>query len=580
MNRSDETFIDDVVRDQLASPVPAEVERPLREQLAQFRIRPSASEQALIASRWSWSRSAWWGLAATCTAAAVILVASVALKPRISFAQVASAVLEQPWIHARSVRSDGKDRRTDESWFSPSKNVLAWRNPESIDYRDYRLQTYYSYDPAEGVLYRGPTAEQAPLGHPEWMVTAMRLLMQQDKPPARPLEQMRFLGTERDKMKVVDQKMERVTDRGRAWLEYRLTVAHGDSPQPLRLTFRVDGVSKLPKIFRMESEFGGKPVSAETEFDYPEKGPADIHELGVPENTKLVDRVPTGDLKRITETLRAGRERMDPYRAVFVWHMDGPGLENSQWSTIPMVFYRKGSLLRADYVARGTGDRGEFKKRPASGENLSKWWFARTKLYQFFPQYVVRDSLVYTSMTKLVKDSDGSEHRDIKSVLKTEYNVKPEEMVPPEYSMRPEYACRPPMGVGNQHQEPVLDLKPTDGPPGCILLSVRLTSDRNRVQGMRDAIRYWLDPKRDCIVMRCDMLERNAAGKEVVVESDLTEGIARSPQGVWYATKIRRKTSLADGKPNPNDQIYDIYVDFDVQLPDAFFEPPQPGRLY
>jgi hypothetical protein len=65
------------------------------------------------------------------------------------------------------------------------------------------------------------------------------------------------------------------------------------------------------------------------------------------------------------------------------------------------------------------------------------------------------------------------------------------------------------------------------------------------------------------------------AGKEKVIEET-----ARSPQGVWYATKIRRKNAATrrdDGKSF--DQVYHIYVDFNADLPDTLFDPPRPGRI-
>jgi hypothetical protein len=157
-----------------------------------------------------------------------------------------------------------------------------------------------------------------------------------------------------------------------------------------------------------------------------------------------------------------------------------------------------------------------------------------------------------------------------------------DEVYPPEWSMRPEFGCRPPMGLGHPDFEPVLDMHPTDGPAGCILLHVRHTSTKDRVNekgiGIADRSRYWLDPQRDYIVMRWDMVMQDATGKETIIESDTTEETARSPQGVWYATKIRRRSAGRDLKGKSLDQVYHLYVDFNADLPDALFEPQSPER--
>jgi hypothetical protein len=180
-------------------------------------------------------------------------------------------------------------------------------------------------------------------------------------------------------------------------------------------------------------------------------------------------------------------------------------------------------------------------------------------------------------------DPDGTSHQEIVSVATWESGNNPGDIIPADYSMRPEFACRPPMGLGRADMEPVVDMHPTDGPPGCVRLSVRHTSAKGRVDekgiGIPDAFRYWLDPARDFIVMRWDWVMRDATGQEKVTESDITEETARSPQGVWYATKIRRTFPNPGGKASSVDQVYHLYVDFDVDLPDSLFEPPTPGRI-
>ena len=57
------------------------------------------------------------------------------------------------------------------------------------------------------------------------------------------------------------------------------------------------------------------------------------------------------------------------------------------------------------------------------------------------------------------------------------------------------------------------------------------------------------------------------------VNSTIIEEMSKSPQGTWYATRIRRRATHAGS------QIIDLYVDFNVDLPDSLFEPPSPGRV-
>ena len=275
---------------------------------------------------------------------------------------------------------------------------------------------------------------------------------------------------------------------------------------------------------------------------------------------------------------------MDDYRAVFVRQQDGPD-DDTWWQTLPMILYRKGDRFRADYTAGWIGEMAPFGKSPGEIEDFGRFWRERVKSFRWYPQYVLVGGTQYTSKWECVTDADGSEHEEIVSVDRRETNLKPGEDFPPEWSMRPEFACRVPLGIGAEHFQPNLDLHPAEGPPGCILLRVEHTGDEGRINGKGtgfvDDARYWLDPERDYIMMRWDWLVRNEAGTLELHESDTMEEVARSPRGVWYATRIRRHCPEVDKLNGERiDQIYHIYVDFDVDLPDSLFEPPVPGTIH
>ncbi len=581
METNESRFLDDEIRQHVAGAVsvPPEVEHRLRSQLSEFQARLNAEETRHTLAIFRWPRPSWHQLGVV-GAAAVLLLAAMAtlLRPRTSFADVASSVLKQPWVYSRIV--DGQQRET-ECWFSPSKDISAWRRQDSIDYEDHRLQVYYSYKPTEATVYRGPIVWHSQASRFETMAAAMKVLVQTGRPPDASTSRADFLASTNKSIKILGQSVEKVTEEGKNWTNFRLTVQYPESNEKVHMLFRVDSTSQLPDLCRVEGHRDGKPRTVETRFEYPGRGPTDIYDLGVPKEAKFVDRMPVGDLKRILETLRAGRERMDNYRAVFVRRSEMP--DERWWLDSPMIFYRKGNQFRAEYPGESKGDFTKIQ-RPADGEDLGKWWLSRTKDYWYFPQYVLQGSVLLTSTVKPVTDADGSKHLDLVSVHESHINMVPGETYPAEYSMRPEFACRPPLGIGDPHQEPSLDLHPAEGPAGCILLSVGHTSKEGRVNdkgvGIVDGQRFWLDPHRDYIVMRWDLMMHNADGKDVVTDNHTVEEVARSPEGVWYATKVRRKNAvrLSDGRRF--DEIYEMYVDFPVNLPDALFESPAPSRIH
>ena len=360
MDISDDRSVDDQIRRSVSDDVPPAVERRLRAQLAGFRSRLNMPEPVTARRARGWARpAAWLGLGATCAAVVLLVaVAGIIFRAQTSFAEVKSAVLEQPWVHVRTVYSDHGEG---EEWFSPTKDISASRWHGSVKYEDYRLQIYYSYDPTEQVLYRGPVVWKSQAGQFESMAEALKVLLQGDRPPDKPLAHLGFLGPERDKMKVLDQRAEKVTEQDHTWLDYRITVKYSESAEPVRMLFRVDSRTKLPQMCRTEGHQDGKPVTRETQFDYPDRGPADIYRTGCARRPRsLSTRIPTGDLKRIVETLKAGRERMDPYRAVFVVQLEG--LDYAWWTERPEIFYRKGDRYRRDFGGGVPRDQGTLKR--------------------------------------------------------------------------------------------------------------------------------------------------------------------------------------------------------------------------
>ena len=170
--------------------------------------------------------------------------------------------------------------------------------------------------------------------------------------------------------------------------------------------------------------------------------------------------------------LRADRVRMDNYRAYFAMHIEGS--DQWWWANPPEIFYRKGMAFRRDFALRGKPKLAA-NERPGPGAGSAQWWREHAKSLTYYPVCVMRDTTTYVSNLQPGTDPDGTQYQTIASVHHWESDLQPGELYPPEWSMRPEFACRPPLGIGNAHIDPTLDMHPADGPPGSIKLSVRET---------------------------------------------------------------------------------------------------------
>jgi hypothetical protein len=176
MNAQNDERIDKLIGGTVSDGVPADVHRRLRSQLKDFRHRLGAAESRARHRPATLGRRLSWGAAATI--AAVTALAALfgwILRPRVSLADVAATLFQQPWIHGTETGPDGE---IFEVWYSPTDDVSAWCRKDWIDYYDHRLKVHYSYDVAEKVLYRTPEYRPRRADRYASIATAFRVLLE------------------------------------------------------------------------------------------------------------------------------------------------------------------------------------------------------------------------------------------------------------------------------------------------------------------------------------------------------------------------------------------------------------------
>ena len=114
-------------------------------------------------------------------------------------------------------------------------------------------------------------------------------------------------------------------------------------------------------------------------FDYPDSGPADIYDLGVPRVAKIVDRMPSNDLDQVLAGLKVGRVRFDDYLGIVDW--DGLNI-NRVW--------RKGRRWRAEILIPGSKNAPEFPRDAGAA-----WWKKHQADYTFLVQAICDGENVY-----------------------------------------------------------------------------------------------------------------------------------------------------------------------------------------
>jgi len=466
----------------------------------------------------------------------------------LSWAQVVAAVQAKPWIHGTVKWPDG---RTHESWFSPLRQVSAGGDSEQLVFNDYREKVRYIYDSQEKTLVFEPESPAVT----ERSLSFQRLFDAIYRGNAK-------LDNPFPEMEIVNQKKRHLREGGRSWIEYQLELRAdwGD----VRLTFRVDPQSRLVESMTDITTPRGdasreKHSEVKWTFDYPEQGPADIYALGVPRTATIDDRVPKGELARLYDGVKNGRDRFPRTYLAIVTHSLRSGSQ-----PIPMFIWRKEKKWRREYrlpVAGTPEERKAFRglKFPPAGPEAAAWWKDTTKGWRVNPLEMCDGSAVYADTSKTEKIEWKKDH--IGTDLGSYGSYLPEKLGYPGLPGR-----SPSVSVE-------LDMHPKDGPPGTVLLIAR-SSGKPALSHWQGS-RFWIDPARSYLVMQSERTDSDPEpGKsESRTQRYSVDRVAQAPNGVWYPIIVRRESmSGAEGKEKPTEETWTFSMDFKTEIPDDLFK--------
>ncbi|MFN0052934.1 MAG: hypothetical protein ACKV0T_12160 [Planctomycetales bacterium] len=509
-------------------------------------------------------------------AAAAAFVATVAgilwlSHPNASWAQVAEALRTKPWSLGKYTTPDGE---VHEDWLSFSRDVSAHRHGDSVQFSDHRLNVTYEYNAKERTLTRhlDPQADHKKRAD-RWFEKVFHQI-------SRGAEQLDFAASD---VELVEQTRGPATKHGRTWLSYELVIRVVDAdvvdPKPIvRLTLLVDPQTRLPHYLVM-SDPNMNPPSIEMEVSYPETGPIDIYDLGIPRDAELVDLVPTDDIRRVISEIKSSAERFEEHLALNVM---SDAL--SPWYVgTPFAVWRKGTSYRMVY---GVVDAASVSTRtPKSDADQRQWWKSRwTELFQV--PHEICDGSTYWNNEGL--PAGWSDQPNKPNPITWRRATWPQ----PKWKSRPE---RHPWPAGSSplfiaypqnlvnfsafRWKPVLDLTPADGPANTVKVILR-TGTTGSSSGEE---RYWIDAQRSHMVARYESVTWDATNSppvEVVNLSQVVETADRSPQGIWYPTLIRHiSVTEQTGVKKTIETITRHYLDFDVKFTDDLFKPAErPGE--
>ena len=215
---------------------------------------------------------------------------------------------------------------------------------------------------------------------------------------------------------------------------------------------------------------------------------------------------PQDQLHRISEIVESGRRQMDDYRCI---------IENRHqwsWKQPPEVVYRKGNRFcmcnlywPGDYP---------LPKQPAAGADMGLWWRRRLRKFRHYPSAIHNCDALYYIRRPGSMDINPENHLDVASVSRSEMKFRITTWLGQDSS--PELVCRPDLMVAIPGYDAVLNDDCADGPDGSLFLRVHRTSFECNTRckpSMPGKYRFWLDPSRDFVAVRHDIITEPEPGR-------------------------------------------------------------------
>jgi len=516
------------------------------EHVAQVRQALIAEATRVARPPRGWMRSLWPMAAVTAATVVFLLLPSQDVGVQ-AWAQVEKALRSRSWIHSEAALPDGGEIQT---WISPKRSVAAVKSGEWVLFDDYRAGLRHEYVPDQETIIRSQIHDIFK-EHFKSMVQIFAALFQGE-------ERLSVTGEETT---IIAQERREIEDGGRKWIEFHVELRFkGITPDTHTTVYRVDPETNLP----VTAVYGTGKARRTVAFRYPDSGPTDIYALGVPDDMKLVDRVPPPELDRILDRRLEARKNFDSYYGVIVWVRDG-----THWSRSTQVkrIWRKGLRWRVEFE-EGPRDQDELdavwkREIPADGVDPQTWWFEEVKRRRFRPVLVSDGKEAYRFKQKVieVKNKRGQKVQAGETLPAEKDYMSLNPMDPtPSGIIHPEYHVYGSIGVPSSKSEARLTPEPQKGPRGTVLVDVR----RHRAQPkptQNDLSRFWIDPLENGMTRRWQMFSQFGEEKLLLQEEVLST--ARTPKGYLYPTQLRR---------DENGVTY-FYLDFEAALDDSVFDP-------
>lgn len=495
------------------------------------------------------------------TAAIIIIAAVIGINyfggsidgAGVVLADVVENMKKMPWIHAKVTMDYTGTKVTYETWkcFKPSIDVTV-HGDGAITYYDFSKKKMHEYNPGSNTIRISPKTDEYNLpgpGSPTEMIPAI-------------LENARKENAEiiREKNELDGVSVEIISIVSKN-LNGTLVC---DIERNLVLTMESEAV--IPE--------NGKKVTSEATFYYPDEGPRDIYALGVPEEAIVIDTVPKGTLKDLTDELQRRFDNgIGDHTAVILdSHVDDDGVLRP---SLISIMRQQGKLKRFDqYFAFDSSKRRD--KLKSLYEDVKDRWpeFTIEQIEAVVKDEALERQILFDGKQSylLSRFSGQVQKQEIRTDI---FKVSPSDCLAGVIWVNPQVVM-----LGNADSDETLELLEPDtdhaGLRGFrVIRTVGKKKNKGGYQPPEGTVDYWFDPEKNYMLV--EKIINNEIGDigGIANYRYVVDKTAKTSDGKWYPAVISTETVYISkkGKKSNRKSLKYVLIDVEKKADPNLFDP-------
>jgi hypothetical protein len=478
----------------------------------------------------------------------------------IAFADISKAMKKMPWMHQMSKGLEGGITGVGEQWIGFEKKIHAgkWANGK-VTFWNLKEQRKYEFNPESNSItidYADEKNFPLNLSSPVSLLESMHKMLKEQ-------------GAE-----IITKEAEYNGQKAQLQeISFSSAGQNSDERHTLQLYIKPDVKLLLAAKVKATDANGSVVMDGEVKFEYPNRGPKNIYDLGVPRTANVVNNFPPVDVSNILANYNSYRKRgVFSYIAIII--MKWPS-QSAQAGAVKITYCNGKSMRTERRIAkRRSANWSEYPNdNEPNFDSLLRWWTSdeNSKLSEIFLYDGEYDYYVYGLPDRLKSYRTKGHNPNHKSLNDISW---------PDISM----------WIGSDRELKIVE---TDYTKNNNLICIKLLFQGRVILSRKDVSLpqkrvYYLDQLRDYICTRQEYYQlQNAPWQKDkawldrvdpnVIPEDLTElrevsEFARTDTEQWYPKKI--KTWLNDdmaesGEPT---HIDTIYLRTEPQFPKGIFD--------